>query len=219
MAHVVKMSLAVFTAVRIGNHSSTARIAFDSTHEWRGDEQKNRASVKDHHRPSGQARCWPFPGREFPVSRGFLACYEPCPSAARLPLNSAARGPWAMVERRRQFTTTRREANRQDPTGKKTPGGAGTQTGHTGHTAARGHTDHTDEPHNHPPKPKDTNSHENRDRLNSRKNSCKPGVDRSPRPTQKRPPPANPTLPPPAPRAPPSACSKAVGEMKILPVH
>ena len=115
MAHVVKMSLAVFTAVRIGNHSSTARIAFDSTHEWRGDEQKNRASVKDHHRPSGQARCWPFPGREFPVSRGFLACYEPCPSAARLPLNSAARGPWAMVERRRQFTTTRREANRQDP--------------------------------------------------------------------------------------------------------
>ena len=156
MAHVVKMSLAVFTAVRIGNHSSTARIAFDSTHEWRGDEQKNRASVKDHHRPSGQARCWPFPGREFPVSRGFLACYEPCPSAARLPLNSAARGPWAMVERRRQFTTTRREANRQDPTGKKTPGGAGTQTGHTGHTAARGHTDHTDEPHNHPSKPNDT---------------------------------------------------------------
>ena len=39
----------------------------------------------------------------------------------------------------------------------------------------------------------------NRDRLNSRKNSRKPGVDRSPRPTQKRPPPANPTLPPPAP--------------------
>ena len=51
-------------------------------------------------------------------------------------------------------------------------------------------------------------------RLNSRKNSCKPGVDRSPRPTQKRPPSANPTLPPPAPRAPPRACSKAVGEMK-----
>ena len=47
--------------------------------------------------------------------------------------------------------------------------------------------------------------HENRDRLNSRKNSHKPGVDRSPRPTQKRPPPANPTLPPPAPRAPPRA--------------
>ena len=127
-------------------------------------------------------------------------------------------------------------------TGKKTPGGAGTHTGHTGHTGARGHTDHTDEPHNHPPKPKpktqadtnphenrtdhtdephnhppkpnDTNPHENRDRLNSRKNSRKPGVDRSPRPTQKRPPPANPTLPPPAPRAPPRACSKAVGEMK-----
>ena len=99
-------------------------------------------------------------------------------------------------------------------TGKKTPGGAGTHTGHTGHTGARGQTDHTDEPHNHPPKPKDTNPHENRDRLNSRKNSRKPGVDRSPRPTQKRPPPANPTLPPPAPRAPPRACSKAVGEMK-----
>ena len=28
--------------------------------------------------------------------------------------------------------------------------------GHTGHTGARGQTDHTDEPHNHPPKPKDT---------------------------------------------------------------
>ena len=41
-------------------------------------------------------------------------------------------------------------------TGKKTPGGAGTHTGHTGHTVARGHTDHTDEPHNHPPKPKRT---------------------------------------------------------------
>ena len=41
-------------------------------------------------------------------------------------------------------------------TGKKTPGGAGTHTGHTGHTGARGHTDHTDEPHNHPPKPKRT---------------------------------------------------------------
>ena len=54
----------------------------------------------------------------------------------------------------------------------------------------------------------------NRGRLNSRKNSRRPGVDRSPRPTQKRPPPANPTLPPPAPRAPPRACSKAVGEKK-----
>ena len=46
--------------------------------------------------------------------------------------------------------------------GKKTPGGAGTHTGHTGHTGARGQTDHTDEPHNRPPKPKDTNPHENR---------------------------------------------------------
>ena len=46
-----------------------------------------------------------------------------------------------------------------DP-GKKTPGGAGTHTGHTGHTGARGQSDHTDEPHNHPPKPKDTNPHD-----------------------------------------------------------
>ena len=64
-------------------------------------------------------------------------------------------------------------------TGKKTPGGAGTHTGHTGHTGARGHTDHTDEPHNHPLKSNDTPAHENRDRLNSRKNNRKPGVDRS----------------------------------------
>ena len=45
-------------------------------------------------------------------------------------------------------------------------------------TRAHAGTDHTDEPHNHPPKPKDTNPHENRDQLNSRKNSRKPGVDR-----------------------------------------
>jgi len=32
-------------------------------------------------------------------------------------------------------------------TGKKTPGGAGTHTGHTGHADAQRHTDHTDEPH------------------------------------------------------------------------
>jgi hypothetical protein len=32
-------------------------------------------------------------------------------------------------------------------TGKKTPGGAGTNTGHTGHADAQRHTDHTDEPH------------------------------------------------------------------------
>ena len=70
-------------------------------------------------------------------------------------------------------------------TGKKTPGGAGTHTGHTGHTGARGHTDHTDEPHNEPPKPNDSPTRprdgRNRDRgLNSRKNSRRPGVDRSP---------------------------------------
>ena len=68
----------------------------------------------------------------------------------------------------------------------------GTHTGHTGHTGARGQTDHTDEPHMlttiHPNangKPKDTNPHENRDRLNSRKNSRKSGVDRSPRPLER----------------------------------
>jgi hypothetical protein len=38
-------------------------------------------------------------------------------------------------------------------TGKKTPGGAGTHTGHTGHADAQRHTDHTDEPHNHPNPP------------------------------------------------------------------
>ena len=43
------------------------------------------------------------------------------------------------------------------------------------------------------PKPT-THPHENRDRLNSRKNSCKPGVDRSPRPTQTRPPPSTGTV-------------------------
>ena len=41
---------------------------------------------------------------------------------------------------------------------------------HGTHPGARGQTDLTDEPHNHPPKPNDTNPHENRDRLNSRKN-------------------------------------------------
>jgi hypothetical protein len=35
-------------------------------------------------------------------------------------------------------------------TGKKTPGGAGTHTGHTGHADAQRPSDHTDEPHNHP---------------------------------------------------------------------
>ena len=40
------------------------------------------------------------------------------------------------------------------------------------------------------------------DRSHGRLNSRRPGADRSPRPTQKRPPPANPILPPPAPRVP-----------------
>ena len=99
---------------------------------------------------------------------------------------------------------------------KKTPEGAGT---HTGHTSAHADTRITQtnlttiqtqrqstHPHEHHA------TAEMRGRLNSRKNSRRPGADRSPRPTQKRPPPANPTLPPPAPRAPPRACSKAVGD-------
>ena len=78
-------------------------------------------------------------------------------------------------------------------TGKKTPGGAGTHTGHTRDTRAHAGTriTRTNLTTIHP-KPT-THPHENRDRLNSRKDSRKPGVDRSPRPTQKRPPPANPT--------------------------
>ena len=86
---------------------------------------------------------------------------------------------------------------------------------HTGHAGAQGHTDHTDEPHDHPNSPTHTQPARQRDGRNrGRLNSRRPGADRSPRSTQKRPPPANPTLPPPAPRAPPRACSKAVGEIK-----
>jgi hypothetical protein len=86
---------------------------------------------------------------------------------------------------------------KKTPHTSRTPGVAGT---HTGHTRV---TEHREPPH-------DQRDDRNRGRLNSRS----PGADRSPRPTQKRPPPANPTLPPPASRAPPRACSKAVGEMK-----
>ena len=103
-------------------------------------------------------------------------------------------------ERTRHFKSSRSRAFYLD-LGKKTPGGAGTHGTH-GRTRTHGshgrtsqpstqtqadtdphenRTDHTDEPHNHPPKPNDTNPHENRDRLNGRKNSRKPGVDRSPR--------------------------------------
>ena len=103
-------------------------------------------------------------------------------------------------------------------TGKKTPGGAGT---HTGHTGARGHTDHTDEPHNHPPKPKDTNPHENRDRLNSRKNSRKPGERSRPLPAADseeaapgEPDPASTRSQSASPDPAPARTSKAVGEMK-----
>jgi hypothetical protein len=49
-----------------------------------------------------------------------------------------------------------KNANAEEPsarTGKKTPGGAGTHTGHTGHADAQRHSGHTDEPHNHPNPP------------------------------------------------------------------
>ena len=69
-------------------------------------------------------------------------------------------------------------------------------TGHGTHKRTRGHTEDTDEPHNHPnptthPHDHATAETRNRGRLNSHKNSRRPGVDCSPRPTQKRPPPAN----------------------------
>ena len=87
----------------------------------------------------------------------------------------------------------------------------GSRDTHGTHKRTRGHTEDTDEPHKHPnsttltrtttrqPKPETAAE----GRLNSSKNSRRPGADHSPRPTQKRPPPTNPTLPPPATRAPP----------------
>ena len=69
---------------------------------------------------------------------------------------------------------------------------------HGTHGRTRAHGSHVDEhlttiqTHNDAPaRPRDGR---NRDQLNSRKYSRRPRVDRSPRPTQKRPPPANPTL-------------------------
>ncbi len=89
-------------------------------------------------------------------------------------------------------------------TGKKTPGGAGT---HTGHADTQRHTDSTDEPHNHPNPPTTHNPHVTARRPKPRPTQEPQARSRPPpRPTQKRPPPANPTLPPPAPRAPPRAC-------------
>ena len=79
MAHVVNMILAVFTAVRIGNQISTARIAFDSTHEWHRDEQKNRASVKDHHRPFWPSNVRALSGRRRQLS---LGCSTPADAPA-----------------------------------------------------------------------------------------------------------------------------------------
>ena len=108
-------------------------------------------------------------------------------------------------------------------TGKKTPGGAGTHTGHTGHTGARGHTDHTDEPHNHPPKVPNPTTSTTQTRTTTRR--PKPRPTQQPQEQQQarsRPLPAAdseeaaPSEPDPASthshRAPPRACSKAVGE-------
>ena len=78
-----------------------------------------------------------------------------------------------------------------DNTGKKTPGGAGTLTRDTqAHTRTHGshrRTSQPSKPNDTPARPRDGR---NRGQLNSRKNSRRPGADRSPRPTQKRPPPA-----------------------------
>ena len=51
---------------------------------------------------------------------------------------------------RRELVKRHRGEPGHTRTCKKTPGGAGTHTGHTGHADAQRHTDHTDEPHNHP---------------------------------------------------------------------
>ena len=76
--------------------------------------------------------------------------------------------------------------------------GAGT---HTGHTSAHADTQITQTNltsnqtlQRHAPARLDATAEtRNRGRLNSSKNSRRPGADHSPRPTQKRPPPANPT--------------------------
>ena len=69
-------------------------------------------------------------------------------------LTSHSNGDWCVkrVEtyHRGRAAGNTRERHRNHSTGKKTPGGAGT---HTGHTGAHRHTDHTDEPHNHPNPP------------------------------------------------------------------
>ena len=107
-------------------------------------------------------------------------------------------------------------------TGKKTPGGAGTHTGHTRDTLITQTNLTTIQTQRHTRTGARPRDGQNRGRLNSRR----PRADRSTRPTQKRPPPANPTLPPPAPRAPPRAgkCSMTgtgggSGSLKSSPVY
>ena len=110
-------------------------------------------------------------------------------------------------------------------TGSKTPGGAGTHTclpvpvkrhrgsrdTHGAHTrGTRAHKGTRITPtnlttiqiHQHTHNPHVSATAETAARQTQGLNSRRPGADRSPRSTQKRPPPANPTLPPPAPRAP-----------------
>ena len=77
-------------------------------------------------------------------------------------------------------------------TGKKTPGGAGTHTGHTrdtqAHKGTRAHGSHRQT--SQPSKPSNTQPARLRDGRNrGQLNSRRPGADRSPRSTQKRPPP------------------------------
>jgi hypothetical protein len=157
------------------------------------------------------------------LSRAFVRPRVPCvPCVSRLPPVSFYRESACPVRVKRVPAPPGVFLPGPGATGKKTPGGAGTHTGHTGHADAQRHTDHTAiQTHQQHaprtsvrrPKPRPTLQE-----LNSRRPGADRSLNRSPRPTQKRPPPGNPTLPPPAPRAPPRACSKAVGEMKALPV-
>ena len=118
--------------------------------------------------------------------------------------------------------------------GKKTPGGAGT---HTGHTGTHGHTEHTDSTQTNlttPSQPTNAPTPHSTVRATESVADSTAAPAAAPEPTtprggtQKRPPPAsqypiaaNPTcrLPLPDARAPPRACSKAVGEMKARAAH
>ena len=158
--------------------------------------------------------CERLPQQAQPQRRHGVRRRKPTRKPTRKATGSLRRRRWASCGRTREVACAGTST-----TGKKTPGGAGTHSGHKAHTRTHGghrRTSQPSKPNDTPARPRDSR---NRGRgLNSRKNSRRPGADHSPRPTQKRPPPANPTLPPPAPRAPPRACSKAVGGTDTIPV-